>query len=279
MILVTAANGRIGSHVVRQLIAQREPTRVIARDPGKLALDGVEVVRGDLDRADTLDAAFRGVTKLLLIAPGPDVAAQDAALIAAARRANVAHVVMVTSLGIELGGIAGGKVHMTGEQQLRDSGLTWTLLHPSEFMTNALWWAGTIKGAGAIFLPAGTGKVGFIDPADIAAVAVKVLTTPGHEGKVYRLTGPQALGIAELASQLGEVVGRPIRYTDIPEPAFRDGAGKAGTPPPVVEMMVEYYAAVREGRVDVVTRDIPDLIGRPARSFGEWAREQAAAFA
>jgi uncharacterized protein YbjT (DUF2867 family) len=280
MILVTGATGNIGTHVVHHLAEHGAPTRIISRDPAKAKRlpSSVEVVRADLDQPDTLEAAFRGIDKLVLIAPGPNVPAQDAALITAAERAKVAHVVMVTSLGIELGGIAGGKPHMAGEKRLRESALRWTVLHPSEFMTNALWWSGMIKTTGSIFAPTGAGKIGFIDPADIGAVAAKVITTAGHEGRTYRLTGPVAITTADIATELGEILGRPVRHIDVSEDAYRAGALEAGTPPPVIDMMTEYYEAVRAGRVDIVTRDIPELLGRPAHSFADWAREHVHAF-
>lgn len=279
-ILVTGATGNIGKHLARQLAGMGQRTRVLVRDPSRFEANGaaLEIVQGDLNQPDTLEPAFRGVVKLFLLAPGPDVPAQDAALVQAAQRGHLNHVVMLSSLGAELGGIAGGRPHMPGEQLLRDSGVPWTILHPSEFMTNTLWWAESIRSKGAIFVPTGTGRIGFIDPADIAAVAAQVLTSLGHEGKTYRLTGPEALSTADIAEHLSTIVGKPIRHIDVPEAAFREGMQTAGLPSPLIEMQMEYCAAVKEGRVDIVTNDIEHLLGRLPRSYAAWAQDHIRSF-
>ncbi len=218
------------------------------------------------------------MAKLFLLAPGPDVPAQDAVLVQSARRAHLNHVVMLSSLGAELGGIGDGRPHMPGEQLLRDAGIPWTILHPNEFMTNTLWWAESIRAQGAIFVLTGMGKVGYIDPADIAAVAAQVLTSSGHEGKTYRLTGPEALSTAAIAEHLSAVVGKPIRHIDVPEADFREGMQAAGLPSPLIEMQIEYCAAVKEGGADIVTNDIEQLLGRSPHSYAAWAQDHIRAF-
>lgn len=280
MILVTGATGNIGKHLARQLAEMGQRTRVLVRDPSKFDTSGaaLEIVQGDLNQPDALESAFRGVVKLFLLSPGPDVPAQDTALVQASQHASLNHVVMLSSLGAELGGIGGGRPHMPGEKLLQDSGIPWTILHPSEFMTNTLWWSESIRSAGAIFVPTGTGRIGFIDPADIAAVAAHVLTSPGHEGKTYRLTGPEALSTADIAEHLSAILGKPIRHIDVPEAAFREGMQATGFPPPLIEMQVEYCAAVKEGRVGIVTNEIEQLLGRPPHSYAAWAHENARAF-
>lgn len=280
MIVVTGPNGHIGRPLLGQLAEAGAPARALSRNPARVDDHGgrVEVVRADLDQPDTLAAALDGATRLLMLSPGPNVPAQDAALIDAAVRAGVSHVVMVSSLGVDLGGIAGGGPHIPGEARLRESGLAWTLLRPSEFMTNALNWRGMISSAGALLLPTGDGRVGFIDPVDIAAVAARALTEDGHAGRIHRLTGPAALTLAEVAAALGEALGIELGHVDVTDAAFRDGSQRAGLPPPVIEMMSEYYAAVREGRVDVVTGEVEAIVGRPPRSFAAWARDSAALF-
>lgn len=277
-LLILGPTGTVGSALVAELARTNVSMRLFTRDPAKLKLRGpeIEVVAGDLDRPDTVDAALAGIDRLFLVTPGPDIPAQDATVIDAAKRAGVAHVVMLSSLGAELGGIAGGGPHLAGEARLRESGLGWTLLHPSEFMTNARWWKPTIQQAGALFVPSGSGKIGFVDPRDIAAVAAVALTTDGHDRKTYRLTGPESLSIADVALVLAEVIGRPVRHLDVTDEEYRHGAQQAGLPPPMIEMMSIYYAAVKEGRVDIVTDDVHQLTGRTARSFREWAHDHAA---
>ena len=180
--------------------------------------------------------------------------------------------VLLSSLGVELGGVGGGRPHAPGEQVLRDSGLDWTILRPSEFMTNTLWWMDEIAARGTVSVPSADGRVGYVDPADIAAVAAAALTEPGHAGSIHRLTGPAALTTAEAAAALSEVLGRPVEHVDVTEEQYRKGATAAGTPEPMIDMLSEYYAAVREGRLAVLTDDIERILGRPARDYATWAR-------
>jgi uncharacterized protein YbjT (DUF2867 family) len=279
MILLTGATGNIGRHLTDELADLGVPVRALVRDPAKLAdRHGLEVVAGDLDRPETLRPALAGVSRVFLLAPGLDVPAQDAAVIGAAVEAGVRHVVMVSSLGAELGGIGGGRPHQPGEALLRGSGLSWTLLRPSEYMSNTLWWRDGITSAGAIFAPTGSGRVGFVDPADIAAVAARALTGEGHEGAIYRLTGPEPLTTAEIADHLGAVLDRTVRHVDVDDGGFRSGLARAGFPAPLIEMQSEYCAAVKAGTVDIVTDDVPRLLGRPARDYRTWAMANAAAF-
>ncbi len=105
-----------------------------------------------------------------------------------------------------------------------------------------------------------------------------VLTSDGHEEHVYRLTGPEALTLADVARTLGEVLEVELRHVDVTDEAFREASGKAGLPPFVIDMLSVYYAAVREGRVGIVAEDVRKLTGRAPKSFADWAREHAPAF-
>lgn len=276
MILVTGATGNIGRHLVRELADADQPTRALARDPSKADTHGgsVEFLAGDLNDPHTLEAAFKDVNRLFLLSPGP---AEDAALIREAQRHDVDHVVMLSSLGAELGGIAGGRLHVTGEQLLQNSELPWTILRPSEFMTNTIWWRDTLRSADAIFVPSGSGRIGFVDPADIASVAATTLTTEGHRA-TYRLTGPEALSTTAIAAALSSVLGRTIRHRDVSETDFADALRRNGLPAALIEMQTEYYEAVKNDRVAIVTDDIRQLLGHPPRSYREFAERHASAF-
>jgi uncharacterized protein YbjT (DUF2867 family) len=117
-----------------------------------------------------------------------------------------------------------------------------------------------------------------IDPEDIGAVAATVLTSAGHEGMIYELTGPVALSSDEYAAKLAAAVGRPIRHVDIPADAFRDAMSKAGVPDGVLEPVANFYALVKAGRLDMVTPAVEEILGRPAGTFDAWAKRNAAAF-
>ncbi len=276
MIAITAANGNIGRHLTQMLVAVGAPARLLVRgqDIANAATAGgvLQVVAADLDRPDTLDAALAGVTHLFLVSPGPDTPAQDAAAIAAAQRAGVRHIVLLSSLGVELGGVGGGRAHAPGEGLLTASTMDWTILRPNEFMTNTRGWLPEITARGTISTPSGAGKVGYIDPADIAAVAFAALTASGHTGKIYRLTGPETLTTAEVAARIGAVIGKTVRHVDVSDAVFRANAHDAHMPEAMIELLSEYYGAVKEGRMAVLTPDVSQVTGRRPGTFADWAR-------
>ena len=276
MIAITAANGNIGRHLAQTLTTAGIPARLLVRDQDTAntttAGGASQVVTADLDRPATLDAALTGVTQLFLVSPGPDTPAQDAAVITAAQRAAVRHIVLLSSLGVELGGVGGGRAHAPGEGLLTASGMDWTILRPNEFMTNTRGWLPEIAARGTISVPTGRGAVGYINPADIAAVAFAALTSPGHAGQIYRLTGPETLSTAEVATRLGVTLGEEIRHVDVPDSVFRTNAHDAHMPDAMIDLLSEYYAAVKGGRMAVLTPDVEQVTGRRPGAFADWAR-------
>ena len=279
MILVTGASGKVGGQALRRLVEKGQEVRTFTRDPSKIeALElGVEAFQGDLDQADTIAPAVAGVDRVLIVAGGWDIAAEDANVIDAAVEAGVGHVVLLSSLGVEAG-VASGPFHAPGEDKLRATGLPWTILRPGFYMANALMWRDTIVGQGVIYEPTGSGRHALVHPADVGDVAAEVLSSEGHEGKTYELTGPEALSSADCAAELSAALGREIRHVDVPEEAFRQGLAQAGVPAPVVDNLARYYAMVKAGEFDMVTSTVADLLGRPARTFREWAAANAGAF-
>jgi uncharacterized protein YbjT (DUF2867 family) len=131
---------------------------------------------------------------------------------------------------------------------------------------------------GVIYLPWGDGKASFIDTRDIAAVAAEALTSNGHNGKVYTLTGPVALGVADVARILSEASGQKITYVDAPEAAARDGMLQAGLPQWQVDELMELHAINKQGLWSAVTSDVKEITGRPAISFEQFARDYAGKF-
>jgi uncharacterized protein YbjT (DUF2867 family) len=124
-------------------------------------------------------------------------------------------------------------------------------------------------------LPAGAGRESLIDPRDIAAVAVKALTTPGHDGKTYVLTGPELLSYAEMTAKASAVLDRPLRYVAVSEAAARERMLEAGFMPPFADSVLGHFAAVRAGRA-YLTSTVADLLGRPPRSFDDWLGDNVA---
>ncbi len=282
MILVTGATGTVGSEVVRRLLAARQPVRALAR-PGSAApklSNGAEVAVGDAGRPETLDAALRGVERMYLLLPmTPPLRQWDAAIIAAAQRAGVAHVVKHSNMGAQdEAGTTMQRWHRAGEMLIEESGMAWTFIRPSGYMTNALGWAGMIKSQGAVYAPGGDGRLAVVDPRDIAAVAVAALTEPGHEGRAYDVTGPEALSAADQVKTISDEIGKPITYIDIPESAAREQMISTGMPAEIAAALTEFMTAVRAGRSATISDTVMKTTGRPARTFAAWAHENAAAF-
>jgi uncharacterized protein YbjT (DUF2867 family) len=290
MILVTGATGNIGSEVVRQLVGAGVAVRVLTRDPAKAAKlgPGVAVAQGDLTRPDTLAAAFEGAEKALLLAGAQDLPAAARHAAEAAKRSGTRHIVLISSASVLMQPPnAIGRWHLDAEEAVKAAGhdgghpqtpgLAWTMLRPGNFASNTLRWAPTIRAEGAVF-SASRGKSAPIDPRDIASVAVKALTAPGHEGRAYALTGPELLSEAEQVEILGTALGKALRWVPVPEEAARAGMLRSGLNEELVDAVLEMLRWWREGE-PLCTSTVREVTGVEARPFAVWARDHVAAFA
>jgi uncharacterized protein YbjT (DUF2867 family) len=281
LILVTGATGTVGSEVVRQLVQKQERVRVLTREPGKAAKFGpmLEVVKGDLGKPEALAPAFTGADNLFVLSNYPSVALFEGNAYTAAKAAGVKRIVKLSGRHTNTDFFSAtplAKSHNESEQRLQSLGIPWTILRPGSFASNFLTFFN--RENGGIFLPIGNGKESFIDPRDIGACAVALLTTAGHDGRIYEITGTENLSYAQCAEKISAAVGKTIVYQDIPEDTLRQGLLGAGIPNPIIESFLVFFAAVREGKIFPPTSAVADLLGRPPRSFDEWARDNAAAF-
>ncbi len=280
LILVVGATGTVGSEVVKQLIEADQKVRALVRDPSKAAKfgDSVEIVKGDLSQPDSLTNAFLGVDKMFFsTAAGPDSIAQERNAYDAAKIAGVKHIVKLSGNGVDsdiFAGTYGQKAHGGGEKYLQALGTAWTILRPGPFFSNIIKFWGIMQ-QGGIFLPAGNGRDVHIDPRDIAAVAVKALTTSGHEGKIYTLTGPEILSYAEVVQKVSSATGKSLKYVDVPKDEWRNQMLGGGVPPVFVDTLLAHFAAVRDGKWNL-TSTVSDLLGRPAHTFDEWINDHVA---
>ena len=282
MILVTGATGTIGRALLDELATTDEPVRALTRRPGHAGLPPhVEVVGGDLDDPDSLEDAVRGVDRVFLVSTGPDGPVQDRTLAEAAAKAGAVHIVKLSTLGVGDDDIDDPitRWHRAGEDAVRDVGVPATFLRPTGFTSNALQWTGTIADHDTVYHPYGDGRVTLIDPRDIAAVAARALTRPGHEGRAYPLCGPEALGPADEVAILAEVLGRPLRYVEVsPETAHRAMTDR-GMSTVLADAVVAKGATTRRPGVSAPDGTLGRLIDTPPRTFRDWARDHAAAFA
>lgn len=277
-ILVIGATGTVGSEVLR-LLRGREGVyiRAAVRDKTKsaaLAGPGVDLVWFDYDKPETFAPACQGIDSVFMVAPfNPNGVAQSQALLNAARESGVKHVIKLSVIH-SVRDITVGKWHAAIDDALKNSGMAWTLLCPGGFMQNFIETSAP-QPDGGMYLPAGNAKACFIDTRDVAAVAAKALTGPGHEGKEYTLTGPEDLSYAEVAAIISEVSGRQIRYVDVPEDAARQAMLAAHLPEWLVDVILELNAWSRNGGAAEITTTVQDLLGRPAHTFREFARDHA----
>jgi uncharacterized protein YbjT (DUF2867 family) len=280
-VLLTGATGTIGRDVAKILSENAVPIRAGVRDQTKARKQfGADIALAtfDFEDAASFPGALKSVEKVFLLPPlMPNQVEVTNAFVDAAKRAGVRHIVKLSAIGADASApYTFGKWHAANEQHIRESGLAFTFLRPNSFMQNFITYFPPRDGT--IYLPWGNGKASFVDARDIAAVAAEALTTDGHEGKTYTLTGPAALGIAEVASILSETAGREINYIDVPESAARDGMLQAGLPQWQVEPLLELHATNKQNRWIAVTAEVEKVTGTLPIDFAQFARDHVEKF-
>ena len=256
------------------------PVRVLVRDPAKataLADAGAEVAVGDLDVPASIDEAMAGVSAVVLVSPA--VPAQELNVVASAARAGVGHVVKATSKASADSPIARRRWQAEIEAGLAASGIPHTLLRSNAYMQNVLALAPAIAKTSSFGSSAGKGRSGMVDARDVAAVAAEIAAAPAaHAGKTYWLTGPELISNYDVAAVLSKLLGRTITYRELTFEENKDAMIRAGVPGQIAEMNAQAFSLTADGDAEWVTEDVPSLLGRPARSFEQFAADYAAAF-
>jgi Predicted nucleoside-diphosphate-sugar epimerases len=261
--LVAGGTGKTGRRVVERLKARGIPVRVGSRAASP---------RFDWDDPRTWAPALSGVTAVYL-AYHPDLAYPGAAqkiaeFAALAEAAGVRRVVLLSGRGEEAAHAA--------ERGVRESGMAWTVLRSAWLNQNfdEGEFAGAVR-AGVIALPAGDVAEPFVDAGDIADVAVAALTEPGHDGRIYELTGPRLLTFAEVAEEIGRASGRTVRYLPVSADEFR-AAASAAMPADQAKLLTELFTVTLDGRNAHLSGDVRQVLGRPAADFAGYAARAAA---
>jgi NAD(P)H dehydrogenase (quinone) len=272
-IAIAGSSGYVGRATADRLLERIAPSSLVlvTRSPDQLAdyaRRGVSVRLGDFDRPDTLPGAFAGVDRLLLISAS-DIGRripQHVAAIEAARSAGVGHVAYTSYVNpTEANPAVVSVEHRATEEALRASGLAWTMLRDAEYADLQL---GALQGAIAsgVYVH-NRGQLGtpFVTRDDVAAVAAAILTTAGHEGRAYDVTGPDLLTGADLAAIAAEVGGTAVRAIEVDDAAFAAGLVEhAALPAAVAAAYATFGRSVREGHAGEPTTVVADLTGRPA---------------
>ena len=281
-VLVTGATGNTGRALVDALTRRGAPVRAMVRsgaDRGKLPA-GVPAVVADFDDPESIAAALTGAERAYLVTPSSEQAEDQQRRFAdQAAKAGLGHLVVLSQLGAEEGSpVRFLRYHAAVEQHVRDFGIPYTFLRPNLFFQGLLTVAGSIAAEGRLYAPIGDAKVSAVDVRDIAAVAVAVLTGQGHEGQTYEITGPEALSYHDVAATLSQVLGKPVRYIDVPPQAALESMRKAGMPEWNAAAVTEIYGAFATGAFAHTTNVMAQVTGRPPTRFEQFARDHAGLF-
>lgn len=279
VILVTGATGNVGPHVVRQLVEAGADVRALLLDgdPGAADLpDGVDIVRGDLSDPDSLDGCLDDVGAVLVMWPFFTLNVDTAPAVLDKIKKHARRIVFISSIGVHLGIEAkDDNCHAYLEGLIEATGLEWTFLRTTGFAANAmLSWRHQIRADGVVRSPHGAAARSPIHVADVAAVAVRALTTDGHAGARYVVTGPQALTQVEQLDMIGDAIGRRLRWEDVPPEDALGQMVASGWPPAYAEGALDYFAMLVE-EPELVTSTVREVTGRQPRGFREWAVEHA----
>ncbi|MFJ4794067.1 NmrA family NAD(P)-binding protein [Kitasatospora purpeofusca] len=279
MILVIGATAHFGRQTVEALAGAGRKVRALSRTPEKAGLpEGVEVVRGDLARPETLGAALDGVTELFLVLPyGLDVRP----LLDRVRQAGVRQIVFLSSGAVVDGADPQpdviGAYHARVEEEITAMGIDRTFLRLFFPAINSLAWAMQLQGGGDVLRgPHAAAAASSVHERDVADAAAAVLGSPEHFGRVYELTGPQSLTQTEQVETLGLVLGRELRFEEVPAPAVRQQLSQF--------MDADFVAALLDLMADTVGRPAPvndaveQLTGHPPRPYTQWVTDNLAAF-
>lgn len=290
-ILVTGATGTVGSEVINQLsgaaadVNIRAAAHSIENLKKIVKSDIVEPVEMDYDKPDSLKDALKDVDRVFLLTPfQSDMVELSSNFLKEIENAgNIKHIVKLSVMGADSEpGIIGSRLHRQVEKMMEDTGIPFTFLRPNFFMQNFVnFFSQSIKEQGAFYLPAGDGRVSFVDVRDIASVAAQVLTNNNdgrHNGKAYNITGPEAISYGDVARILSEQLGKKISYVDISEDAARKGMKESGWDDWTINYMMELFNIIRMGYLSQVSSVIEEVTEKRAISFNQFAKDYSRAF-
>ena len=287
-ILVTGATGTVGSEVVKQLSAKGEIIRAAARsvsDNTFRNLGGVQVVQLDYNNPGTLATAFEGVEKLFLLTP-PQFSTVDftSNLVKEAKKAGVKYIVKQSVMGADAEpGVTpiSIRLHRQAEKIIEESKIPFTFLRANFFMQNFVnFYSNSIKIQGAFYAPAGDARISFVDVRDIAAVAVRALTSNNgkHEGKAYNITGGEALSHGQAAEILSKQLGKKVNYMNVSDEDARKGMKDMGMDEWTINSVIALFEFAKAGHWSAISPVTEQITGNKPKSFSQFVGDYAVAF-
>ncbi|MFF2023061.1 NAD(P)H-binding protein [Streptomyces sp. NPDC058171] len=279
VIVVIGATGNVGRQVVRGLLDEGRTVRALVRTPETARLpEPVEMFRGDLTSPETLRPALDGARSVFLVWPSLPLAAAPAVVDALAEGDR--RIVYLSSAGIdddrEEQADPINHFHAGLERLIEGSGARWTFLRCTSFATSILEWGDQVR-EGVVREAFGGSSRTLIHERDIAAVAVRALTGDGYGGRRLMLSGPAPISQVEQVRVIGEVLGRPVRFEEVPLDVLRERMRAEGWSDPDIDGMFTAYAAMA-ALDQPVWNTVEEVTGRPARTFRQWVDDHAPAF-
>ncbi|MGW5228876.1 SDR family oxidoreductase [Nocardia niigatensis] len=274
-VAVTGANGQLGRLVVEALLKDgSQPVVAVVRDPAKvadLAARGVEVRTASYDDPEALERAFQGVDRVLLVSGNEfgQRVAQHTKVLRAAERAGVKLLAYTSIPQAGRNPLILAREHVGTEAALAGANIPTVLLRNGWYWENYTGGLAHAIDTGVLHGAAGEGKVTGAARADYAEAAARVLTTDGHEGKVYELGGDETLSYAELAQVISEVSGKPVRYQDLSQADYAAALRAAGLDAGYAAALADADAGIADGILAVDSGDLRRLLGRPSTPVAE----------
>jgi uncharacterized protein YbjT (DUF2867 family) len=285
-ILITGANGTIGTATIRALREAGVAVKAGIRNPEKgkaLAALGAEVVAFDLEKPESMKAALQGVEHVFFITPfHPGVNEQLQVAVNLAREAGAKHLVRLSSAGADPNSpVIGPRLHGQAEAIVKKSGIPTTIVRPTFFMDNLINYTnGTIQKDGAFYGAAGEGKTAYVSSRDIGRAVAVILQNPEpHAGREYVLTGPEAISEHQVAETIGAARGKLVKYVNLSPKQLADGMKSQGLPEFAVELFVFLESAKAKGWAAAMSPDLERLVGDKGETMEAFMKREAARLA
>ncbi|MGA7830028.1 MAG: SDR family oxidoreductase [Terracidiphilus sp.] len=282
MATILVTGGNIGNQVAEELaqlgFAVRVLTKTVKQNPmwDKLKIEQIAV---DMASIPSMLPAFEGFDRFFSVTPFVENLAElGLNTIEAAKQAGVRRIVRSSFIGASETGITLGRDHRTIEKAVEASGIQYTILRPNIFMQSYAMNAESIRRDSAFYMPQGSGRVSLIDVGDVSSVAVAVLMQDGHENRVYKLTGPEALSNDDVAERLSRVIGKKVTYIDVTEKQAEQSMASEGLPTWMIKSLLELFDFSKRGAAELISTDSEYLLNRKPISFDIFVRGNAKLF-
>ena len=276
MILVTAANGRLGHEIIMALLKKTSADRIVAavRDPSKFVnttAQNIQCRRADYDDPNTLKSACANIDTLILVpspAPKTQRIQQHRDVIAAARSHNVGTIVFVSFMDARADSpLPYAHIFADTENALAESTMSWTNMRMPYYIDNLPYWLPESLETGDIFSSAGGGRMPYVTQGDLAeSIATVATTTEKHTGKTYELTGPESLSYDDLATFASKIYGKPVTYKALTAEEHHQYLRNSGATEYRIEIALGLATAIKEGAFDRVTSHVEQLTGHAPES-------------